>query len=328
LNKDHKEIGVVVIGRNEGQRLIDCLKSVKIASDADIVYVDSGSTDDSVATAKQLDVLVVNLDMSKLFSTARARNEGFSALFARSPHIKFVQFVDGDCELVPGWLDSGLAFLKQRSDVAVVCGRRRERHPEASIYNRLCDIEWDTPIGEAVACGGDTIIRSDAFQAAGGYRSELIAGEEPELCLRLRELGWKIWRLDADMTRHDAAINRFSQWWTRTVRSGYAYAEISRLHRRSKLRIFKEYVTRAIVWAGIVPLGICLGTLVHPVAAIGTLIYPLQIFRTALQRGLDKPLPWTNALFLILAKFPELQGVVKFQIQRAKGRSISPIEYK
>lgn len=320
-------IGIVVIGRNEGERLINCLKSAK-SSNVDLVYVDSGSIDGSVAAATRLGVSIVNLDMTKPFSAARARNEGFEALVGLNPNMRFVQFVDGDCELVPGWLDIGLLFLEHRTDVAVVCGRRRERHPDASIYNRLCDVEWDTPIGETFACGGDAMMRSEAFKAVGGYRNQLIAGEEPELCLRLRELGWKVWRLDAEMTRHDAAITRFSQWWVRTTRSGYAYAEIARLHKRSKLRIYAERVTRAIIWGGLIPIGIFLGILFHPAAAAGIMIYPIQICRIALRRGDDKSINWTYAIFMIIAKFAELQGFLKFQLRRLSGQSISPIEYK
>ena len=323
-----RDLGIVVIGRNEGIRLINCLKSVKSGSDVDTIYVDSGSTDGSVAAAAQLGVSVVNLDMSQPFSAARARNEGFAALLARNPDVRFVQFVDGDCELVPGWLDTALVFLKQRTDVAIACGRRRERHPEASVYNRLCDIEWDTPVGEATVCGGDTMIRAEAFKAVGGFRAQLIAGEEPELCLRLRENGWKIWRLDAEMTKHDAAITRFSQWWVRMVRSGYAYAEISRLHKHSKFRIFAEQVRRAVVWAGLIPLGIVFGILFYPAVAAGILIYPLQVLRMALRRGYAQSMSWTNALFTLVAKIPELQGVLKFQARRLSGRSIAPIEYK
>jgi len=322
------EVGIVVIGRNEGDRLINGLRSAKNHTDAAVVYVDSGSTDGSAAAAARLGASVVNLDMTRPFSAARARNEGFAALIASNPNIRFVQFVDGDCELVPGWLDQASSFLSDRIDVAVVCGRRRERHPEASIYNRLCDIEWDTPVGEAVVCGGDAMIRSDAFKSVGGYRSQLIAGEEPELCLRLRELGWKIWRLDAEMTKHDAAITHFSQWWVRMVRSGYAYAEVSRLHLRSKFRIFAQQVTRAVVWGGLVPLAICLGMIFHPVAVIGTLLYPIQVCRIAINRGYDKSMSWPYAIFMMVAKFAEFQGVLKFHLQRMSGRTISPIEYK
>src|SRR5207248_7579001 len=135
------------------------------------------------------------------------------------------------------WLERAEQELKVRPEVAVVCGRRRERFPEGSVYNRLCDMEWDTPVGEAESCGGDAMMRVKAVRATGGYRAALIAGEEPELCLRLREAGWKVLRLDAEMTLHDAAMTRFGQWWKRAVRAGHAFAEVSWLHRTSPQRI-------------------------------------------------------------------------------------------
>ncbi len=217
-------IGVVVIGRNEGQRLEHCLRSLLKGTDK-VMYVDSGSTDGSLHLARSLGVEVLALDLGTPFTAARARNEGFFALQRRLPSMQLVQFVDGDCEVDSGWLPAAQAFLDDHPDVAVVCGRRRERFPQRSVYNLLCDLEWDTPIGEAKACGGDALMRVDAFAAVGGFRPELIAGEEPELCVRLRAKGWKVWRLDAEMTLHDAAMTRFSQWWRRSLRAGHAYAE-------------------------------------------------------------------------------------------------------
>lgn len=213
------------------------------------------------------------------------RNEGFAALKRLRPDVRLVQFVDGDCELVSGWLNAALPFIAERSDIAVVCGRRRERHPDASVYNRLCDLEWDTPIGEAPACGGDSLVRVEAFDAVSGFRPQLIAGEEPELCLRLRQRGWRILRLDAEMTWHDAAIARFGQWWVRTVRSGYGYAEVSWLHRNSTLGIWRRELARAAFWGGLVPVAIGAGAFVHPVAIAAAAIYPFQVCRIALRGG-------------------------------------------
>ncbi|NWG92335.1 MAG: glycosyltransferase family 2 protein, partial [Parvularculaceae bacterium] len=192
-------VGFVAIGRNEGERLVACLKSLGAAAKGPIVYVDSGSTDDSVARAVDLGADVVRLDMSVPFTAARARNAG-AARQRDTFGVDYIQFIDGDCALAGGWIETARAVLDANSDVAAVCGRRREIRPDASVYNRLCDIEWDTPIGDAQACGGDVMMRADAFFAVGGYRASLIAGEEPELCLRLREKGLKIVRLDADMT--------------------------------------------------------------------------------------------------------------------------------
>ena len=255
-------IDAVVIGRNEGARLVACLASLQGVARR-IVYVDSGSTDESCGQAAAMGAQVVALDLALPFTAARARNAGLAVLAEDPP--EFVQFVDGDCEIEPGWIDSALAFLAEHPEVAVVCGRRRERDPARSIYNRLADAEWDTPVGEAVACGGDAVMRHDAVAAIGGYRAALIAGEEPELCLRLRRAGWKIWRLDAPMTRHDAAMTRFSQWWRRSRRAGHAFAEGAMLHGGGPERHWVGETRRALLWGAVLPMVAFGGAvLLHP----------------------------------------------------------------
>ncbi len=152
------KVGIVAIGRNEGARLEQCLKSV-IGRAALVVYVDSGSTDSSVRVAQSLGSEVGELDMNFPFSAARARNAGFKRLHDLNPGLAYVQFVDGDCVIVDGWIEKAAAFLDAHRDVAVVCGRRRELYPGRSTYNWLCDLEWDTPVGEARAGGGDALMR-------------------------------------------------------------------------------------------------------------------------------------------------------------------------
>jgi glycosyltransferase involved in cell wall biosynthesis len=324
---NRENIGVVAIGRNEGERLVGCLASVKAVT-ANIVYVDSGSSDGSVAAAKQVGAAVVMLNLSRPFTAARARNEGFAALKALKPDVRFVQFIDGDCLLDRGWIDKALAFLVERGDVAIVCGRRRERFPTASIYNQLFDLEWDTPVGEAGACGGDALMRVDAFEAAGGFRQQLIAGEEPELCVRLREGGWKIWRIDAEMTQHDAAMSEFGQWWVRAVRSGYGFAEVSRLHKNSPFRVWGRAIPSSVFWGGLLPAAIIVGSLIYPFFLCAVLIYPLQVGWIAVRRGIKSPLVWPYAVLTVLAKFAQLQGVVKFFWRWSRGHAAQLIEYK
>ena len=277
----------------------------------------SGSTDGSTVAAEKLGAFVVGLDMAQPFTAARARNEGFTALMALEPNLQFVQFIDGDCEIDFTWMDTASSFIAKRDDIAVVCGRRRERHPERSLYNRLCDIEWNSPVGEALACGGDSLVRVDSFKEVGGFRPQLVAGEEPELCARLRQKGWKVWRLDAEMTRHDAAMTRFGQWWVRAVRSGYGYAELSNLGPPSS--IYEKEKARALIWGGVLPLLIVIGAAVNPYFLWAAMIYPLQIGRIALRIGATKADTWIYALFITLAKFPEFQGILKFYWRRGHG---------
>jgi len=320
-------LGIVVIGRNEGQRLIDCLKSVN-RHGGQLIYVDSGSRDGSAEAAERLGAYVVRLKDDRPFTAARARNEGLATLVARDPDVRFVQFVDGDCELAQDWLRTALDFMSTKEKkVAVACGRRRERYPERSLYNRLCDIEWNSPIGEALACGGDSLVRVAAFNSVGGFRPQLVGGEEPEFCARLRRKGWMIWRLDAEMTRHDAAMTRFGQWWLRAVRSGYGYAELSSLD--PPVAIYRREKMRAMIWGGLLPLLIAIGVMVDLNFAWAVLLYPLQLVRIAVRRGASKLESWIYALFMTIAKFAELQGVLKFHWQHWRGNTtVRLTEYK
>ncbi|MFV3406560.1 glycosyltransferase [Pseudomonas sp. NY15463] len=321
-------IGAVVIGRNEGERLARCLASLVKAVEQ-VVYVDSGSSDGSVQRAEALGVEVLALDMRTPFTAARARNEGFARLQSLLPSVQLVQFVDGDCEVVPGWLAYAAAFLHARPEVAVACGRRRERFAQQSVYNLLCDLEWDTPTGEARACGGDALMRVSAFAAVGGYRPGLIAGEEPELCVRLRAAGWKIWRLDHEMTLHDAAMTRFGQWWRRSLRAGYAYAQGAFLHGAPPERHWLRESRRAWMWGLGLPLLIALACLLVGGWGLSlAVLYPLQVLRLARKGARSRRENWVQALFLVLGKFPEMLGQLRFTWHRLGAGQAALIEYK
>lgn len=313
-------VGAVIIGRNEGARLVACLASFP-GWVRPLVYVDSGSTDGSVAAARAAGAEVVALDMGTPFTAARARNAGMERMQALGG-AEFVQFVDGDCRLQPGWIEDAAAFLAARPEVAVVCGRRREVHPEASVFNRLCDAEWDTPVGEARACGGDALMRVAALTEVGGYDPGLIAGEEPELCVRLRQAGWTVWRIDREMTLHDAAMTRIGQWWKRTRRGGHAFAEGAAMHGAPPERHWVGETRRALLWGAVLPLVALLGLVVTPWAALILLAYPLQVLR------LSRKLGWERSFYLVLGKFPEAQGALEFYLNRLRKRRAGLIEYK
>ncbi|WP_299819486.1 glycosyltransferase family A protein [uncultured Jannaschia sp.] len=326
MNRDpgetHPILAAIAIGRNEGARLIACLDALVPQVDR-VVYVDSGSTDGSVAAARARGAEVVELDMTQPFTAARARNAGLGRLTGQGADPLYIQFVDADCVLQPGWIGTARAFLDANPEVAVACGRRRERHPEASIWNAMIDAEWDTPVGQARACGGDALMRAAALLEVGGYDPTLIAGEEPEMCLRLRARGWKIWRLDAEMTLHDAALTRPGQWWQRARRAGYTYAEGVAMHGRGPERHSVAQLRRTLAWGIVLPLVTLLGLFVTPWAALLLLVWPLQMLRLHV-RGLD----WPQSVFLTLGKLPEAQGALTYLWRRLTRARARLIEYK
>lgn len=323
-------VGVVAIGRNEGERLRRCLESI-VGEGRSVVYVDSGSTDDSLAVAQSLGAEIVELDLSIPFTAARARNAGWRMLREQHPQMQWVQFLDGDCELVDGWMECATKAISENENLAVVCGRRRERFPEATKYNQLCDIEWDTPLGEADSCGGDALMRMSALLEVDGFDDTSIAGEEPELCFRLREKDWKIERLDAEMTLHDANITRFKQWWQRSKRAGHAYAGNFRRHSAAGFR--KGQIRSAYFWGLVLPVGILLtGALLHPILWLGFLLYPVQVLRISrhLESG-SNPLSGKHrrlyALNCVASKFPHVAGLLD-EIQSHRAGRVELIEYK
>ena len=336
-------VAAVVIGRNEGDRLVRCLRSLARAG-VPVFYVDSGSTDGSLQAAADTGATVVRLDADHPFTAARARNAGLLALRVAGLAPTYVQFVDGDCEVDPGWIAAARRFLDETPGAAVACGRRRERHPEASPYNRLCDMEWNTPVGEASACGGDALMRLAAFEAVGGYDADLIAGEEPELCLRLRRAGWTVWRLDREMTLHDAAISRFDQWWRRTMRSGWTYAEGAVRWGHLPERYLRAEARSVLLWGVVAPAGLVVlillsllmpdpvGTGSAMLAALGVMAWPLMIWRIARFRHQTRGDPWPHALlygvFTMLGKGAQALGMVRWAMTVWRGQRARLIEYK
>ena len=324
--------GVVVIGRNEGERLVGCLRSIEGRALA-VVYVDSGSVDGSAERARDVGAMVVELDPRLPFTPGRGRNAGFQELVEAHPEVEFVQFVDGDCEVQPGWLGSAAAYLEAHSDVGIVCGRRRERYPGASPYNLLADLEWDTPAGETTRCGGDAMVRARAFRQVGGYTANMIAGEEPELCLRVRRAGYRIVRLDLEMTLHDAAMTRFTQWWQRSARSGHAYAELVSLHGRGPERYGVRQLASIIVWgAGVSALSFGAAFLTSGMSLLLLLAYGalwLRVYYSARRDGRARGHASLYASACTLGKFSELQGILKFAWNRWIRQRVTPlIEYK
>lgn len=330
-------IGVVIIGRNEGARLGRCFESV-VGPGRTVVYVDSGSSDDSIAMAQTVGVEVLELDMSTPFSAARARNAGFAWLIQRYSAVEFVQFVDGDCEIAQDWLPTAAHVLSSRPDLAIVAGWLNERFPEASIYNRIGEVEWNFfGAGEVESVGGVFMVQRKAFESVGGFDDTLTAGEEPELCLRLRQKGWILLRLDQRMAWHDLAMLHFGQWWTRQVRNGYGSAYAGE---RFDLPVFQRINVRARVWAiwlvalplvGVV-VGITAGMPAGLMSALFMLaIWPAQVVRIAIRdarRLNSRSLALAYAFFVMSAYFPQMVGQAKYLADRIRGRSNRLIEYK
>jgi GT2 family glycosyltransferase len=113
-----------------------------------------------------------------------------------------------------------LKALEEQPDVAIVWGHRRERYPERTLFNRVLDLDWIYAPGITDFCGGDALMRREVLAKADGFSEDLIAGEEPELCQRIRAQGHTILHIDQPMTDHDLAMTRWQAYWKRALRAG------------------------------------------------------------------------------------------------------------
>lgn len=330
------DLSVVVIGRNEGERLVRCLESVHAmrwptdGGPCEIIYVDSDSDDGSPERAEELGARTIVI-RPEFPCAALGRNVGWRE--ARSP---FVLFLDGDTVLDPDFATRALEAMEDPS-VAIVWGHRREIRPQASLYNRVLDLDWVYPPGPSEFCGGDAVMRRSVLEAVEGFDEGLIAGEEPELCQRIRQAGHSILHIDAPMTGHDLAMTRWSQYWRRAVRAGHAYAQVSERLRGSETPLWSRESRRNVVHGAILvalPAAAAVASLASgswwPVAGACLLLVAL-VLRTAWKVGWKSGDPTTRLLYAIhshLQQVPILWGQLTYRGDRARGERRSLIEYK
>lgn len=331
-----KDTKVVVIGRNEGERLLRCLSSLKGLVGG--VYVDSGSTDGSQSLARAAGLHVIDLDVTDGFTAAKARNAGLFWLALNEPQTRFVQMIDGDCQLVKSWLAAARKELEKDASLAAVFGRRRELQDQRNIFHLATDREWDVPEGEVESCGGDALFRLEALKAVGGYNGSLIAGEEPELCLRLRMAHWRIRSIRQEMTVHDVDINSPRQWWLRAKRAGYAITHLLLMYRQQANASWKRYVVSTYLWSvltvgslvSLISAGLLGSYTLLLVGAGGALICGLQVLRTGLRhrsffRSYTQALRWSALMFG--TKLAQASGSLS-RLSQNPSKKAGLIEYK
>ncbi|MCL3881773.1 glycosyltransferase family 2 protein [Marivita sp. GX14005] len=320
-------VDVVLIGRNEGARLVASLASV-MPQARRVVYVDSGSTDNSVEAARTAGAEVVALDMTVPFTAARARNEGYAALGRHGDRAEMVQFLDGDCIMAPDWLRQAEAAMRDDDGLGLVTGQQAELHRNTTVYSQMSDFEWKRPVGEIETCGGNMMLRAAAFDAVGGFDPQVIAAEDDEICNRLRKAGWRLVRITAPMAQHDGNAFRFSQWWKRAERTGHGFAQVGALHPE----YFRRERLRGWLFGLILPITAVLGTFVSlwlPLLVLA--IYLLSYLKAALglrREGLPPREAMHHAVFLTLSKFPNVIGMIRYHWRRLRHAQMEIIEYK
>ena len=332
--RSNQLISVVVIGRNEGPRLERCLASVAAMArdrfETEVIYVDSGSTDDSLSIAARFGASTVVLQAERP-TAAMGRNAGW-----RVARGSIVLFLDGDTVLDRRFVVDSLAGFDD-GDIAVIWGHRRELHPDHSIFNRVLDLDWVYAPGDTAFCGGDALFRHDVLEATGGFDETLIAGEEPELCRRILGLGFRILHVDRAMTGHDLAIERFSQYWKRATRAGHAFAEVSDRFRNTPnpfwLADARRNRNRALVLLGIALAGTVASALLlsaRPLVIVAgcLLLLTLRTAYKARWKSCDAVALVLYGAHSHLQQIPIFVGQLQFRFNKGRGKKTGLVEYK
>lgn len=307
----HPTIDLVIIGLNGAPTLAACLASIQNLDYPrhllHVYYVDGGSTDNSVECAQNGGATIVDY-RAETPAPGGQRNAGW-----RQGTGAIVQFVDGDTQIDPQWLNRVVAALGPK--IGAVAGNRREAFPDRSLFNWIGDQEWNGPAGDAETFGGDVAIVRTALEATDGYHPCLVGGEDPELSYRIRKAGFRIVQIDEPMTRHDLAMTTWRQYGRRAFRTGHAYAEVHAMHRdfwtKEVCRIGVRGGGFMISLVGIPLAFVTPWSLVLPLVGAGLLFLPLA-------RGLRGRPGWTRAQSLVyglhssIVVIPQVLGVLRF----------------
>ncbi len=317
------DIDCVIIGINTEKTIEVCIRhlldSRYTRGAIRLYYVDGGSTDHSIDKARAFTGVNVIALHPKHPTPGLGRNAGWRA--GTSP---LVQFLDSDAMVDPCWLDRAADALMENKKIGAVRGNRYERHPRASVFNWIGDLEWNGAPGICDAFGGDVMIRRPILEETHGYDEELVAGEDPELSLRIRKKGWQILQLDLPMCGHDLAMMHLSQYWKRGHRTGYGYAAVTTRWGVSTggfwLRELFRICVRGGGFAGFTLAGILLGGVVHPLfltllfPGLVLLFYPF-LFRVPwfmAHKQLKREPAMVYALHCSLVVIPQFFGVKRF----------------
>lgn len=243
-------ITVVIKALNEQGRIAAALESALAAVaplGGEVVLADSASTDATVRIAARYPVRVVTLAHADERCCGIGPQLGWQ--HARG---EYVYVMDGDMQLLPGFLEQALAFLAQHPEVAGVGGRVLELNDESLEYRERAERsrtrEAHRHPGPVDRLDGGGLYRRRAVEEAGWLSDRnLHSYEEFDLAARLRARGWKLWRLPADAVSHEGHHSPPYALLARRWRSRYACgggellrAALGRPHLRLVLRGVRE----------------------------------------------------------------------------------------
>lgn len=318
-------IGAVIVGSDPRVSPEAAIRS--LPEGCAVVFMPLGPMNEAVAAARKAGAEIA--DIGKGPQTAgRAKNAGYRHLKKILPGVRYVQFMDAASVLDPDWLVHAEKFMERRPEVAVIEGRMRRRNGDEVRFPTVAEQRKNETPGEIVSVvAPGAFMRTESFEAAGGFRGDLLSCEDDDLCIRQRRRGAHIWRLESDMMIREP---RKTSWWKRAVLRGFDNAYAMSLHGGPPERHGVGETVRAVLWGFFIPVGIvaaaALGAVVAsmfapmtpaPIAAAGVLaigaaVYGFKILASILRRGPFRLKSWGEAFGAVFGRFAEALGVFRF----------------
>jgi glycosyltransferase involved in cell wall biosynthesis len=181
-------ISVIVPAFNADRTILETLNSIQRQTmrDIEIIVVDDGSTDDTVATLETVSDERLKVVSYSNGGLSVARNRGFE--LASAP---FISFLDADDLWTPDKLEKQLARLKRQPDAGVayswtifIDNDGRYLFAKEPLYFEG-DVHVDLLSDCFIASGSNVLLRRACFEDVGGFDPDLRYTEDWDFFLRV-----------------------------------------------------------------------------------------------------------------------------------------------
>lgn len=194
------KVSIVIIGRNEERGIGRCLEAAQAAAEqiggAEIIFVDSASTDNTVSIVQSYGVRVLQMKPEWKLSPSAGRFVG--SHYAQG---EFILFIDADTLVYKDFLPAAIEHFENNPKLSGVNGFIDDLDENGKLvadfeerYEGVTDIQW--------LRGPCCFYRKKALSEVGSFNPHLAVEEEAELGLRLIKKGWKLQIISIPMACH------------------------------------------------------------------------------------------------------------------------------
>ncbi len=202
------DLSIIIVSYNTSDLIGTCLRSVTEPNDVvkEVFVVDNASSDDSASYIKRNFPFVHIIVNPENRGFAAANNQVLSLCTGR-----FIFFLNPDTTVLPGAFKQAILFMDARPHIGLA--GTKLINPDGSLHKsvsyRYPGQKYTT--GELsglrgpIACvqGSSTIAYADIIRKAGGFDEDFfLYGEDEDLCLRIRKLGYEIGYIEESVVMH------------------------------------------------------------------------------------------------------------------------------